>query len=205
MKTGIFLKNHLLIQSQKQGGNMEVWKDIQNYEGLYQVSNLGRIKALAKTYRTGEYYGERYQPEKIIKPFSNYRYLCVDLNKNAVSKKHRVHRIVAITFLENPNNLSEVNHINGDKFDNRAENLEWCTRSHNQLHAYSIGLQKVKHGAELTWSKRVVDTNTNVIYETISEAATSCNVSVASLSRYLNGVRQNKTSMRFYDETHLRG
>lgn len=107
----------------------EIWKDIQGYEGLYQVSNFGNVRSL-KYNHTKEI--------KLLKPQTTPKgYLWVCLK----GKKVMVHRIVANTFISNLDNKTQVNHINGDKTDNRKENLEWCTNSENQLHAYKLGLQ----------------------------------------------------------------
>ena len=94
---------------------MEQWKEIKNYEGLYMVSNLGRIK----------------RGNKILSPNNNQRYIRICLCKDGVKKSFSVHRLVAQAFINNPNNYTEVNHINENKHDNRACNLEWCSREYN--------------------------------------------------------------------------
>ena len=101
----------------------EEWRDIQGYEGLYQVSNMGRVKSL--NYRnTGK--------EGILKRYGDcHGYPIVGLYKDGKSKCYLVHRLVATAFCENPEGYTEVNHINEDKADCRAENLEWCSRSYN--------------------------------------------------------------------------
>lgn len=106
---------------------MEQWKDIKNYEGLYQVSNLGRVKSL--------WYGK----ERILKPgMNNYGYLRVPLRKNDKRILYLVHRLVAQAFIPNPDNLPEVNHINEVKTDNRVENLEFCDRKYNNTYGTRI-------------------------------------------------------------------
>ena len=98
----------------------EVWKDIEEYEGLYQVSNQGRVKSL--------WFGK----EKILKPEKvRNGYLLVGLWKNGKPKMYQVHRLVALTFLPNPNNLPEVNHKDEDKTNNCVDNLELCDRKYN--------------------------------------------------------------------------
>ena len=102
---------------------MEVWKDIQDYEGLYQISNLGRVKSFCKN------------KEKILKIFkNNHGYCQIDLFKDGRKKSLKVHRLVAQAFIPNFNMYKEINHIDCDKTNNCVDNLEWCTRSHNVNH-----------------------------------------------------------------------
>lgn len=110
----------------------ELWKDIPGFEGIYQVSNLGRVKTLSKIVNTRN--GGRLIPETIISPIvQNSGYAHVGLWRNRKCKQCRVHRLVAFAFCENddPTNKTQVNHINENKLDNRAENLEWCSPKYN--------------------------------------------------------------------------
>lgn len=128
----------------------EIWKDIEGYEGLYQVSNLGNIKSFARR-------GTQSRKEKVLKPTEEpNNYLSVFLYKNGVSKKTFVHRLVAKAFLSNEKSLPQVNHINGRKSDNRAVNLEWCTAKENEKHAFETGLHKVISGDEHYASKTII-------------------------------------------------
>lgn len=103
--------------------NKEIWKDIIGYEGLYQVSNMGRVKSLNYNH-TGT--------ERVLKAIKGkYGYLKVNLYKDGKKKPHYVHRIVAQTFIPNPNNLSEVNHMDERPENNMAENLEWVSHKEN--------------------------------------------------------------------------
>lgn len=117
---------------------MEVWKDVVGYEGLYQVSNLGRIKSLPK--RKGKGNGYIKGEEVLTARVENYGYARVVLSKDGTKKKYQVHRLVAEAFVPNPDNKNQVNHINCNKADNRAVNLEWCSGSENTIHAYRNGL-----------------------------------------------------------------
>jgi hypothetical protein len=118
---------------------METWKAIPDYEGLYEVSNYGDVRRVAR-------YGRRW-----VHPCKPKRtrdgYLETTLVKNSKAKSIRTHRLVAMVFCENPHGKPEVNHIDGNKHNNCADNLEWVTSSENQKHAYRTGLQRVCGGA----------------------------------------------------------
>lgn len=108
----------------------EIWKDIQGYEGLYQVSNFGKVKSLNRTIIT--YNGiTRNMSEKILKPRLHNGYYNVSLQKNNQTKYCTIHQLVANAFIPNPNNLSQVNHKDENKTNNHVDNLEWCTARYN--------------------------------------------------------------------------
>lgn len=108
----------------------EIWKDIPGYEGLYQVSNFGRVKSL-NFGRTGVHRVLK------IQKYPN-KYTKVDLRHNGIIHTRNIHRLVAESFIPNPENKTDVNHIDGDKHNNRVENLEWVTRSENMKHCKEI-------------------------------------------------------------------
>ena len=98
----------------------EIWKPVVGYEGLYEVSNLGRVKSV------------KFGRERVLKPIKHPNgYLCVNLCKDGKRKNCLVHRLVAQAFIPNPLNLPEINHINEQKTENRASNLQWCDRQYN--------------------------------------------------------------------------
>ena len=107
----------------------EIWLQINNYEGLYEVSNKGRIKSLITM--------------RILSPNKIGDYLGVTLTKNKEHKIYTIHRLVALHFIPNPENKPEVNHIEGIKTKNCVEDLEWATKSENGKHAYDTGLSMV--------------------------------------------------------------
>lgn len=104
----------------------EIWKDISGYEGLYQVSNLGRVRSLNYNH-TGEI--------KLLKQGTYKKgHKCVSLFKNKKGKTYSVHRLVAIAFIPNPNNLPIINHKDEDPSNNNVNNLEWCTVAYNNTY-----------------------------------------------------------------------
>lgn len=127
----------------------EIWKDVEGYEGLYRVSNKGRIKSL--NYKNT-------QRIKILKQYeSTNGYLRTCLCKNGIAKFFLIHRLVAQAFINNQHNLLEVNHIDGNKQNNNVNNLEWCTRSENNVHAIKNNLRKIKRGKD--------NPNSKIIYQ----------------------------------------
>ena len=140
---------------------MEIWKSIKGYEGLYEVSNFGNVKSLERQVlgRLSSY--TRSVKERILKlKTSNYGYLEVSLHKEGKLSTKRVNRLVAIAFINNVNNYSQVNHIDGNKLNNNIDNLEWVNNSMNQIHAHKTGLKRSLKGEN---SNRAILTNEKVL------------------------------------------
>ena len=179
---------------------MEIWKDVVGYEGLYEVSNEGRVKSKQRIVTTSV--GTKRKIEEcILKPLNSKvkRYYHVSLYKNGKQKLHSVHRIVSIAFIDNPGSKKEVNHIDGDVSNNKVNNLEWVTRSENALHAYKTGLQKpnFKKSLEIAAERRrrkvaKLDYDGNLIesYNSITEAKKSIKQGAGNISAVLSGKRQ---------------
>lgn len=124
----------------------EIWKDIEEFRGKYQVSNIGRIRSLDRLniYKNGS---KRIEKGKILSLSHNkLGYIQVLLHKENKRYSRRVHRLVAQAFISNPNNYNEINHIDGNKENNKTDNLQWCNRTQNVRHAINTGLRKKYYG-----------------------------------------------------------
>lgn len=158
----------------------EVWKDIPEFKGLYQASNLGRIKTLGNK--------SNHKKEMIMKQRLNYKgYYVITLCKNSKRSTNLVHRLIAQAFIPNPENLPQINHRNGIKTDNNINNLEWCTNSYNQLEANRMGFceNRIKKCIEVN-RKPIIqyDLEGNIINKFISlrEASNKTGLSYKSMS-----------------------
>lgn len=127
---------------------MKEWKDIQGYEGLYQISNDGDVKSCDKIVICSDGC-KRFIKSKLLKSFKqNSGYYFVDLTKNHNTKNFLIHRLVATAFINNPLKYKEVNHKDGNKGNNNVNNLEWCTASYNKKHMYdNLSSGKIKKEA----------------------------------------------------------
>lgn len=157
---------------------IEIYKDIQGYEG-YQVSNHGNVKSL------------KYGKERILKPAKvSFGYLRVDLSKQGKRKIYYIHRLVAMAFIDNPNNLEQINHKNEIKTDNRVENLEWCTNEYN----HNYGTRNQRSGESNTnhpnKSKQVMCVETSVIYPSTHQVERKLGFANTYISRCCNGKQQ---------------
>lgn len=123
---------------------MEEWKDIDGYEGLYQISNLGRVRRLP-TEVINSFGVRRFFEGGILNPTNSQGYLIVDLSRGGFRKHYLIHRLVAQAFLENPNSLPFVNHKDENKSNNTVDNLEWCTPQYNTNYGTSIERRSNSH------------------------------------------------------------
>lgn len=151
-----------------------MWKPINGYEDLYEVSQNGDVKSLLKN--------------RLLKPWKHKKgYLVITLTKDKKHKHFYVHRLVAEAFLENKRSKGEVNHIDGNKKNNRLNNLEWCDGLENRKHAYENGLRKMQGDIKVA----VVSKNGSVIakFDSLSEASRKTGVSLTAISRRCSGYK----------------
>ena len=184
----------------------EIWKAIEGYEGRYQVSNLGRVKALPRTISGHNQHGEwtRTEPEQIMtQKLQNTDRLQVSLrDAEGKRKTFYVHRLVAEAFVPNPDNKPTVNHINEDHHDNRAENLEWMTKAENNR--YGTHIQRC--GEALCMSvEMLTDEGQHVAYfDSMSEAAEKSGCPLSSIHRCCYGRQETTNGYRFKFTTDFR-
>ena len=126
----------------------EIWKPIKDYENLYEISNLGRIRSKDRVVYQKNRWNDNlsrflYKGKLLNTKIEENKYVQVHLCKNNKQKRYLVHRLVAETFIPNPENKEQVNHINCNKNDNRVENLEWTTPKENTQHAIKNNRKKI--------------------------------------------------------------
>lgn len=154
---------------------MEQWKPIKDFENLYEVSNQGNVRS---AFREGTKGG-------LLKVFSDKRYYKVHLYKNGKQYQPYVHRLVAAAFLDKVDGKTEINHKNGNKLDNRVDNLEWCSRSENIQHAYKLGLRKTKKVVQLKEGKIIKKFNN------MRQASLETNICYVGIYWCVNGIRNS--------------
>lgn len=182
---------------------MEKWKDIKGYEGLYQVSDLGRIKSLIR------------KNERILKPYSNpeTKYLSVNLHKNKRSKTYTIHHLVAEAFIPNPKNLPQVGHKDETRINNCATNLYWTTNKENsntperkkRLRDANIGKSTSQKTREKL-SKTIANLKGRKFlcegyeFNSLAELARYLNIPYTTMSHYANGDRQIPSTLPLFKE-----
>lgn len=159
-------------------------KHIKGLEGFYTITEDGRIYSVRRS--------------KYLKPLSNRDgYLFVIMNVGGKQYRERIHRLVAMHFIENKDNLPEVNHKNGNKKDNHFTNLEWSTRSKNVKHSYDTGLKPKLRGEKHGKSKIVINTAYGIFYDSVVEAASTTRFKYDTLKSMLNGANKNTTEYSY--------
>lgn len=170
----------------------EIWKDIPGYEGLYQVSNLGRVKSLSRTIYRKNGQLVNLKGKYLSSCFDRYGYKIVVLSKYK-KKTKTVHRLVALSFINNPYNLPEIDHIDGNRNNNKVENLRWVTRKQNANNPIS----KIRYSkaAKVLMNYKVLRKSVNQIkdgkiiaeYESMREAERKTKIAHSSIKKAIIG------------------
>lgn len=166
---------------------MEIWKDVPGYVGLYQISNYGRVKSVFRNEICGNM--NRKRNEKILKPSLRKRYYFVSLSKNGIKYNAVIHRLVAAAFIPNPENKPCIDHIDGDRANNHADNLRWVTVKENQNNPITkskwIGRKaKPHHEKAIEQIKNGIVVN---VFVSIQEAARKGNFSATAICKVCKG------------------
>lgn len=152
----------------------EEWRDVIGYEGYYQVSSIGRIKSLKRKVCNNT--GLREIKEQIMVNIADkYGYMCITLSKNRNIKTIKIHRLVAMAFIENPNNLPQVNHIDENKSNNNVSNLEWCTQKYN----INYGSRTEKCSKKVV---QILDNKIIKVFNSVNEASRFMNCNKYNIS-----------------------
>lgn len=170
---------------------MEIWKNIEGYEGRYMISNYGRVKS---------FIGH----EKILTPRINTKgYYSVQLSKNKKAKSFLIHRLVAIAFIDNPKGLPYINHKDEDRTNNHVSNLEWCDEKYNLNYgSVTQRLSQINKSSRVeNVPKRVQATfpdNSIIEYNSIKEASRECHVSPNEIRRVVDKNNLSAKGIRFH-------
>lgn len=185
------------------------WRDVSGYEGYYQVSNFGHVRSCdryvrsksgSKAFRRGKVLSTTIRKDGKLPDGSDNYYVGVVLSREGKRKYAEVHRLVAQAFLLNTNQLPQVNHKDGVKYNNLVDNLEWCTQSENMQHALRTGLKHVDsvkcraagQAAKVVLSKKVYCVNNSTWYGSRREAAIALNIPESSVYDSLRDGRPHR-------------
>lgn len=180
----------------------EIWRSIPKRPS-YQVSNFGRVRTIEREVISKSktcIHKKRIFKSRLLYILNNghgYSVVCTQINNK--KKNYYIHRLVAELFIPNPENKKEVNHKDGNKWNNNVGNLEWSTRSENCLHAYKNGLKLPTRRGTHGFAKLIIDLSTGVYYDSIIDAAEAICISPSNLRHQLNPNSRsiNRTNLQY--------
>lgn len=181
---------------------MEIWKPVKDYEDYYEISTLGRLKSFKREYWSGVNFSSKKIQEEFITygTTHNQGYKVYGLNKNGLYKGVKIHRLVAQAFIPNPDNLPQVNHKDGNKANNKVDNLEWCTPLYNMRHSFETGLnipsfKKISTNGDNSYTKIINSNIVRNIREEFKKGKTQRQLmDIFKLKRsHINDIVRNKT------------
>lgn len=184
----------------------EIWKDIKGYEGLYQISNLGRVKRLKRKFQTYNHLTKRYNTriidEKILKGTINKGYNRICLTKDGIEKNYFVHRLVIENFVREVKDNETIDHVDCNKLNNNINNLEIVSIQENIMRAFNNGLRKESKAA--IQPVYLVDDNDNILkeYDSMYQAAKDLGIKSSShIGRMLKGQQTHVKGYKFKTKT----
>lgn len=171
----------------------EIWRDIPDYEGYYEVSNLGHIRSIEREVeaRNGKTAYKKIFKSRLLRPHYSRGYLIVSLCRNGIAHTVPIHKCVCKAFIPNPEGFTDINHKNGDREDNRVENLEWCTRQYNIWHSYYVNMR------EPSGSKPVLCLETGITYPSCMAAGRALNIDNSAIADVAKGVYKQMKGYHF--------
>lgn len=180
----------------------EQWKAVKGYEGQYEVSNTGKVRSLDRIIIEKNGKARKQKGKELFFTISKLDEkghrprAMVQLWKNNKARLHRVHRLVAEAFLQNPEHKETINHIDGNALNNNVQNLEWATYSENQKHAYATGLVAVKRNYNPSNSRRVVAIHTITGEEITCDSCTQLSREIGCSRSAVDKCAKNNESIK---------
>jgi hypothetical protein len=173
---------------------IEMWSKISE---RYEVSNFGNVRSVDRVSHDKSKRKLIVQGKILAHGIRSDGYHVVNITGFRHKKNWKVHQLVAFAFIPNPNNYPVVNHKNGNKDDNSADNIEWCTQQYNCLHAFCVLKRKpvVNCGSKNGFSKIIIDITTGIFYDCITDAANALNIKRRTLNAMIIGQNKNRTNL----------